>query len=164
MTYMTNAALSPEKLLWLNAEEHVKKLTGLYQERKGHLYVQGWTGTGKSVVGRELAARLNGDYFSYELLTSHEYEAGLNEMISRIKASDKAIIILDGFFPAVAAEAMSHQLREFRKKGVSLFIFSQEPLIKASQDVYLLTREINTIAEFRYSRQAGNSVTFCQIK
>lgn len=164
MIYMTNAGLSPEKRLWLNAEEHVKKLTGLYQARKGHFYVQGWTGTGKSVVGRELAARLDGDYFSYELLTSHEYEAELDEVISRLKASDKAIIILDGFFPAVAAEAMSHQLRELRKKGVSLFIFSQEPVTQASPDMYLLTREINTIAEFRYGSQAGNSVIFCQIK
>lgn len=164
MIYMTNAGLSPEKRLWLNAEEYVKKLTVLYQARKGHFYVQGWTGTGKSVVGRELAARLDGDYFSYELLTSHEYEAGLDEVISRLKASDKAIIILDGFFPAVAAEAMSHQLRELRKKGVSLFIFSQEPVTQASPDMYLLTREINTIAEFRYGSQAGNSVIFCQIK
>jgi len=164
MTYMTNDGLSPEKRLWLNAEEHVKKLTGLYQARKGHLYVQGWTGTGKSVVGRELAARLDGDYFSYELLTSDEYEAGLNEIVARLQASDKAVIILDGFFPAVAAEAMSHQLRELTKKGVSLFIFSQEPLLKDSPDRHLLTREINTVAEFRYSRPAGNCVTFCQIK
>ncbi|MEN4709126.1 AAA family ATPase [Pantoea agglomerans] len=164
MTYMTNDGLSPEKRLWLNAEEHVKKLTGLYQARKGHLYVQGWTGTGKSVVGRELAARLDGDYFSYELLTSDEYEAELNEIVARLQASDKAVIILDGFFPAVAAEAMSHQLRELKKKGVSLFIFSQEPLLKDSPDRHLLTREINTIAEFRHSRQAGNCVTFCQVK
>lgn len=164
MTYMTNDGLSPEKLLWLNAEEHVKKLTGLYQARKGHIYVQGWTGTGKSLVGRELAARLDGDYFSYELLTSDEYEAGLNEIVARLQASDKAVIILDGFFPAVAAEAMSHQLRELTKKGVSLFIFSQEPLLKDSPDRHLLTREINTVAEFRYSRPAGNCVTFCQIK
>lgn len=164
MTYMTNAGLSPEKLLWLNAEEHVKKLTGLYQERKGHLYVQGWTGTGKSVVGRELAARLDGDYLSYELLTSDEYEAGLNEIVARLHASDKGVIILDGFFPAVAAEAMSHQLRELTKKGVSVFILSLEPLMNDSPDRHQLTREINTIAEFRYSRQAGNRVTFCQIK
>lgn len=164
MTYMTSAGLSPEKLQRLNAEEHVKKLIGLYQERKGHFYVQGWTGTGKSVVGRELAARLDGDYFSYELLTSHEYEAGLNEVISRLRASDKAILILDGLFPAIAAEAMSHQLRELTKKGVSLFIFSQEPLLKDSPDRHLLTREINTIAEFRYGTQPGNSVTFSQMK
>lgn len=164
MIHMTNAGLSPEKLRWLNTEEHVKKLTGLYQARKGHLYVQGWTGTGKSVAGRELASRLGGDYFSYELLASHEYEAGLEEMISRLKASAKPIIILDGFFPAVAAEAMSYQLREFRKQGVSLFIFSQEPLTETSADAYLLTREINTIAEFRYSSKPGSPVTFCQIK
>lgn len=164
MIHMTNAGLLPEKLLWLNAEEHVKKLTGLYQARKGHLYVQGWTGTGKSVVGRELASRLDGDYFSYELLASHEYEAVLAEVISRLKASDKAIIILDGFFPAVAAEAMSHLLRELRKKGVSLFIFSQEPVTEASPDMYLLIREINTIAEFRHGRQPGSPVTCCQIK
>lgn len=164
MIHMTNAGLSPEKRLWLNTEEHVKKLTGLYQARKGHLYVQGWTGTGKSVAGRELAARLDGDYFSYELLASHEYEAGLEEVISRLRASDKAIIILDGFFPAVAAEAMSHQLRELRKQGVSLFIFSQEPLTETSADAHLLTREINTIAEFRHGRQPGSPVTFCQIK
>ena len=164
MTYMTNDGLSPEKRLWLNAEEHVKKLTGLYQARKGHLYVQGWTGNGKSVVGRELAARLDGDYFSYELLTSDEYEAGSYEIVARLQASDKVVIILDCFFPAVAAEVMSHLLKELTKKGVSLVIFSQEPLLKDSPDRHLLTREINTVAEFRYSRPAGNCVTFCQIK
>lgn len=164
MTDMTNAGVSPEKWLWLNAEEHVEKLTGLFHERKGHFYVQGWTGTGKSVVGRELAARLNGDYFSCELLTSDEYKAGLREIMARLEMSDRPVIVLDGFFPAVAEKTLSHLLRKLRKKGQSLFVFSQEPLTERGPDAYLLMREFNTIAELRYDRPSGSPVTLSLVQ
>jgi len=164
MTDMTNTGLSPEKLLQLNAEDNVKKLMSLFHERKGHFYVQGKTGTGKSVVGRELAARLKGDYFSHELLTSDEYKAGLSEIMKGLGASDRPVIILDGFFPTVAEEAISHQLRKLRKKGVSLFIFSQEPLTESGPDAYLLMREVSTIAELRYDRLSGRPATLSLVK
>ncbi|MFB4362970.1 AAA family ATPase [Pantoea sp. BS_8] len=164
MTDMTNAGLSPEKRLWLNAEEHVEKLTSLFRERKGHFYVQGSTGTGKSVVGRELAARLNGDYFSCELLTSDEYNAGLKEIMARLEVSDRPVIVLDGFFPSVAEKTMSHLLGKLRKKGLSLFVFSQEPLTEGGPDAYLLTREFNKIAELRYDRQSGSPVTLSLVQ
>lgn len=160
--------LNTEKMLQLSVEEHTKVLVRLWRKRKGHVYVQGATGTGKSTVARCLATQLKADWFCCELLSPAEFIAEREGIIARLAASRKKVLILDGFFPQHAGHAFSTLLNEMRDKGVSLFIFSQESLIPASparrDDVAVAPDAFPTIAEFRYTSLAYHSVTLHQAK
>lgn len=159
-------ALTPEKMLQLNVEEHARVLTELWRTRGGHVYVQGTTGTGKSAVAHNLATKLKADWFCYELLSPEEFKAERDDIIARLVASRKKVLILDGFFPQHAGRAFSALLTELRDKGVSLFIFSQESLVPAHParrgELSVDPGAFTTIAAFRYASQARHSVTLHQ--
>lgn len=161
-------ALTPEKMLQLNVEEHARALTELWRTRGGHVYVQGATGTGKSTVARILATQLKADWFGYGLLSPEEYKAELDDILARLAASRKKTLILDGFFPQYAGSAFRALLSELSDKGVSLFIFSQESLSPKGNALpnggELPTDAFEAIAEFRYGPGSRYPVTFHQVK
>ena len=137
-------ALTPEKMLQLNVEEHARVLTELWRTRGGHVYVQGTTGTGKSAVAHNLATKLKADWFCYELLSPEEFKAERDDIIARLVASRKKVLILDGFFPQHAGRAFSALLTELQDKGVSLFSSRRNPLsrpIRHGVESCLSTRE-----------------------
>lgn len=165
---ITHNALSPEQRLQLSVEEQAGALTDLWRARKGHIYVQGATGTGKSTVARVLATQLGADLFCCELMSPDEFKAEREDIIARLAASRKKVLILDGFFPQQAGGAFVTLLSELRDKGASLFIFSQESLVPASparrDDVTGDPDVFATIAEFRYASRPHHSVTLHQAK
>ena len=160
--------LTTEKMLQLSVEEHTSVLARLWRKRKGHVYVQGETGTGKTTVARCVATQLKADFFSYELLSPEAFKAEQADIIARLAASRKKVLILDGFFPQHASHAFSTLLRELREQGVSLFIFSQESLVPGSpqrhDDLNVSPDAFTTIAEFRYASRERHAVTLHQAK
>lgn len=158
----TYGAVAPEKLLQLNVDEHSKALALLWRTRKGHVYVHGATGTGKSIIARHLALHLEADWFCYEQMSAEEYQAGMSDIIARLAGSKKKVLILDGFFPQYAGSAFSALLSELSVKSVSLFIFSQETPFQERSEFY--PGAFETIAEFRYGTWAFYPITFHQVK
>lgn len=165
---ITHDALSPEQRLQLSVEEHARALTEFWRARKGHIYVQGVTGTGKSTVARVLATQPGADLFCCELMSPDEFKAEQEGIIARMAASRKKVLILDGFFPQQAGGAFVTLLSVLQDKGVSLFVFSQEPLVPDGpawrNDVTVDPDVFATIAEFRYSSRAHHFVTLHQAK
>lgn len=117
----------PEKELSLAVVENTTELAEIYRKRKGHFYVYGWTGTGKSLVARSLTDIVGGDYFNYELLTLTQWVAQFKEIAGQLLASEKKVIVVDGFIPHCAGREIYHLLDDLTKKGAQLFIFSQYP-------------------------------------
>lgn len=161
----------PEQVLQLSAEEHTERLARLYRARKGHSYVFGWTGTGKSIVSRRLASHLRADYINYELLTLSQWKSGFDEIAERVLSSDKKVVIIDGFFPLAVDVKFQTLIVELNRKAVSLFIFSQEPPSGDYPSQYLKHEFVpdvfETIVELRYSRNTDVSrspVEFNQMK
>lgn len=144
--------LTTEKMLQLSVEEHASVLARLWRKRKGHVYVQGETGAGKTTVARCVATQLKADFFSYELLSPEAFKAEQADIIARLAASRKKVLILDGFFPQHA----------------SLFIFSQESLVPGSpqrhDDLTVSPDAFTAIAEFRYASRERHAVTLHQAK
>lgn len=159
----------PEEALRLSIEENTAKLEALYHRGKGHFYVQGWSGTGKSHVARRLADRLEGDYLNRELLSLSEWTAQYTEIEAQILSSDKPVIVIDGFIPRGAGRGFNALLSRLAERGVSLFVFSQEPPGEDYPSVYrpqTFDREVfNTIVEFRFGELDRRSpVAFHQVK
>lgn len=159
----------PEEALRLCIEENTAKLVYLHLTRKGHAYVWGWTGTGKSIVARRLADILEGDYLNCELPSLSEWTAQYTEIESRILNSDKSVLVLDGFIPRAADRGFNALLSRLTERGVSLFVFSQEP---PGEDYPSMYRQqefdidvFNTIVEFRFGeRNRRSPVEFHQVK
>ncbi|QEW34533.1 ATPase (plasmid) [Erwinia billingiae] len=159
----------PEEALRLSIEENTAKLVYLHLTRKGHAYVWGWTGTGKSIVARRLADILEGDYLNCELLSLSEWIARYAEIESQILSSDKPVLVLDGFIPRGAGREFNALLSRLTERGVSLFVFSQEPPFEDNPSVYRqqeFDRDVfNTIVEFRFgTRESRSPVAFHQVK
>ncbi|MEJ5174664.1 ATPase [Erwinia sp. MYb416] len=168
MTDITYYDPLPEQVLQLSAEINTAKLARLYRARKGHSYIYGWTGTGKSIVSRRLASRLKADYFNYELLTLSQWKSGFDEIAVRVLNSDKKVVIIDGFFPLGVDVKFQTLIAELNRKGVNLFIFSQEPPSGDYPSQYqkheFVPDVFETIVEFRYGTLARYPVTFHQVK
>jgi len=159
----------PEIVLRLSIKENTEKLEALYHGRKGHFYVQGWTGTGKSNVARRLAASIQGAYINRELLSLSEWTAQYTGIEAQILSSDKPVIVLDGFIPRAAGRGFTALLSRLTERGVSLFVFSQEPPGEDYPSVYrpqAFDRDVfNTIVEFRFGeRESRYPVAFHQVK
>jgi len=151
----------PEEVLQLSAEEHTERLVRLYHDRKGHSYIYGWTGTGKSIIARRLALRLGADYLNYELLTLSQWKSEFSDIAERVVNSDSKVVILDGFYPRASTGAFNALLVALNRKQVSLFIFSQEPPFEDSPSMYLKHEFVpdvfETIVEFCYRKDTGVS-------
>ena len=117
----------PEEELRLSIVENTAKLADIYRTRKGHFYVYGWTGTGKSIISRRLAKYLMGDYFNYELLSLSQWKSRLGGIFRQLLESDKKVIILDGFIPHCAGSEFHDFLVKLSEKDIQLFIFTQYP-------------------------------------
>lgn len=171
MTDITYYDPLPEQVLQLSAEINTAKLARLYRGRKSHSYIYGWTGTGKSIVSRRLASRLKADYINHEMMTLSQWKSGFDEIAVRVLNSDKKVVIIDGFHPRAMNDAFNVLLKELSRKGVSLFIFSQEPPHRCASDDYLKHNfepdMFETIVELRYgSSETGSRypVEFSQVK
>ncbi|MEN4892582.1 ATPase [Erwinia billingiae] len=159
----------PEEALRLSIEENTAKLVNLHLTRKGHTYLWGWTGTGKSIVARRLADMLEGDYLNFELLSLSEWTAQYTETEAQILNSDKSVLVLDGFIPRGAGQGFNALLGRLTERGVSLFVFSQEPPFDDNPSVYRQQEfdpdVFNTIVEFRFgTRESRFPVEFHQVK
>lgn len=169
MTDVTNNMPLVGEALRLCIEENAAKLLYSHVSHKGHTYVFGGTGTGKSIVARRLACILEGEYFNCELLSPSEWMAQYSEIEARLLNSVKTVLVLDGFFPHSAGPEFNTLLMRLTEKGVSLFVFSQEWPYRDYPSTNV-QREFNcnlfsTIAEFRSSDCGGRyPVTFHQVK
>lgn len=158
-----------EEALRSSSEENTGKLAFLYLSRKGHTYVWGWTGTGKSIIARRMAGILEGDYFNFELLSLSEWTAQYSEIEARLTNSDKPVIVIDGFSPRGAGREFNTLLSGLTERGVSLFVFSQEPPFEDSPSVYRQyefdSSMFETIVELRFGeRESHYPVTLRQVK
>lgn len=151
----------------LSVKENTERLVSLFHERKGHFYIYGWTGTGKSIVSRRIVKVLNARYLNYELLSLSQWREQYEQIASELLTVKEKVIILDGFIPEAVPYQFSRLLRELSSKGIQLMIFTQmlpfenfTNYVKCEVDIINL---FNTVAEFKFGEKKS-PVEFSLIK
>jgi len=92
-----------------------------------------------------------------------------SEIEARLSNSDKSVIVIDGFSPRGAGREFNTLLSRLTERGVSLFVFSQEPPFEDSPSVYRQyefdSSLFETIVELRFGeRESHYPVTLRQVK